>query len=369
LYSGLTAFGFHSAADGSSLGADAPSWLVNMIQALSGPEATDITGTGSPHAASGLAGGTLNPAFDGGALKMDTAQGAYAQNFTLSANGGTIDQNGNASTFSGVISDAAAGGGTLTIANSGTGGSVTLTGVNTYVGATTIDSGVTLALAGDGSIASSSKVTDNGTFDISGTTHGASIQSLAGTGNVALGGQTLTLSHANDTFSGAIAGSGGVTVNGGTETLSGANTYTGATTIGSEGTLALSGTGSIASSSKVTDNGTFDISGTTNGASIQSLAATMTHFGVVNRVVADASLLDETLAFAQKAAHGPTRAYAAHKALLRAWAVGGVSAADEAMFDIAMPLFETDDARRGINSAVDALKAGRPRPALDFKGG
>jgi enoyl-CoA hydratase/carnithine racemase len=97
-------------------------------------------------------------------------------------------------------------------------------------------------------------------------------------------------------------------------------------------------------------------------------AATMAQFGVVNHVVADERLLDETLAFAQRAAHGPTRAYAAHKALLRAWAVGGVSAADEAMFDIAMPLFEADDARRGIHSAVEALKAGRPRPVMDFKG-
>jgi hypothetical protein len=65
---------------------------------------------------------------------------------------------------------------------------------------------------------------------------------------------------------------------------------------------------------------------------------------------------------------GPTRAYAAHKALLRAWAVGGVAAADDAMFDIAMPLFETGDVQRGLKSAVDALKAGKPRPVLDFKG-
>ena len=38
------------------------------------------------------------------------------------------------------------------------------------------------------------------------------------------------------------------------------------------------------------------------------------------------------------------------------------------MFDIAMPLFETDDVQRGLKSAVDALKAGKPRPVLDFKG-
>jgi len=38
------------------------------------------------------------------------------------------------------------------------------------------------------------------------------------------------------------------------------------------------------------------------------------------------------------------------------------------MFDIAVPLFETDDVQRGLKSAVHALKAGRPRPILDFKG-
>lgn len=40
-------------------------------------------------------------------------------------------------------------------------------------------------------------------------------------GNVSLGGNTLTLPHATDTFSGVIAGSGGIAVNGDTETLSG----------------------------------------------------------------------------------------------------------------------------------------------------
>ena len=97
-------------------------------------------------------------------------------------------------------------------------------------------------------------------------------------------------------------------------------------------------------------------------------AATMERFGVVNRVVPDAQLLDEARAFALKVAKGPTRAHAAHKALLRAWTTGGVGTADDAMFDIAMPLFETDDVTRGLRSAVDALKAGKPRPVLDFQG-
>jgi enoyl-CoA hydratase/carnithine racemase len=97
-------------------------------------------------------------------------------------------------------------------------------------------------------------------------------------------------------------------------------------------------------------------------------AAVMAAAGVVNRVVADDAVVHEATAFAQRVAHGPTRAHAAHKALLRAWAVGGVAAADEAMFDIALPLFETEDVRTTLPTAVDAFKAGRPRPALDFHG-
>lgn len=97
-------------------------------------------------------------------------------------------------------------------------------------------------------------------------------------------------------------------------------------------------------------------------------AVTMERFGVINRVVADAELVQTAEVFARKLATGPTRAHAAHKALLRARAVGGVCAADEMMFDVAMPLFDTDDVKRGIPSAVKAFKAGTPRPVLDFKG-
>lgn len=97
-------------------------------------------------------------------------------------------------------------------------------------------------------------------------------------------------------------------------------------------------------------------------------AATMAQAGVVNHVVSDAEVLAAARSFAVTLASGPTRAYAVNKALLRAWADGGVSGADNVLFDLAMPLFETDDVRRGISSAVSALRAGKPRPALDFTG-
>lgn len=111
-------------------------------------------------------------------------------------------------------------------------GTTILTAANTYTGATTI-SGSTLALSGTGSIANSSDVIDHGTLDISAASNGASITSLGGTsaGNVNLGTQTLTLTHANDTFAGVIGGSGGVVLTNGQETLNGINTYTGSTTV------------------------------------------------------------------------------------------------------------------------------------------
>jgi enoyl-CoA hydratase/carnithine racemase len=97
-------------------------------------------------------------------------------------------------------------------------------------------------------------------------------------------------------------------------------------------------------------------------------AAIMMQHGVVNRVVPDGDLAAVSREVAHRAAQGPTLAHAAHKALLRIWAESGVAAADSAMPDIAMPLFSSQDVRRGLPSAVEALKQGKPRPVLDFKG-
>jgi autotransporter-associated beta strand protein len=160
-----------------------------------------------------------------------------------------------AMTLSGVIADGSAAG---SLGKVGT-GQLTLSGTNTYTGATAINEG-TLALTGAGNIASSSGVVANGAFDISGVSGaGTSVRTLSGSGSVTLGAKTLTLTNASGNFFGAINGGGGVTLASGTETLTGTNTYTGGTTI-TGGTLQLGNggtTGSIVGN--VTDNAVFAI--------------------------------------------------------------------------------------------------------------
>lgn len=167
--------------------------------------------------------GELNIA--AGGLTVDT------QAFTVAAGSG----------FSGV--------GGLTKVGTGT---LNLRVVNAYTGETVIQAG-TLGLTSSGSIAASSRVVANGTFSISGiAAAGTSIQSLAGSGAVTLGTKDLTITNANDTFSGIISGSGDLTLTGGTQTLSGVNDYTGATNVNG-GTLVING--SITSSVTVASLG------------------------------------------------------------------------------------------------------------------
>jgi uncharacterized protein with beta-barrel porin domain len=122
-----------------------------------------------------------------------------------------------------------------------------------------INSG-TFALGGAGSVAGAHGVVANGTLDISGiSAAGASIQTLSGSGNVALGAKTLLLTNASGNFAGTASGIGGLTLAGGMETLSGLNNYTGPTTINGG---VLSVTGSIASSNLTTVNAGGTLAGT-----------------------------------------------------------------------------------------------------------
>lgn len=202
----------------------------------------------------------------GGSLGLGTAASI------LVANNGNVS--GSSATMSGVIS----GNGDLSIGGGGFNGTLNLSAVNTYTGSTAINSGM-LALTATGSIPNSPVVISNGTLDISQTTAGASVATLAGSGNVALGSKTLTVTNGSTTFYGSLVDggigggtAGNLTIAGGTQTLGGLNLYSGNTTINGGATLALSGAGTIFNSAGVVDNGTLDISQLTSGALIKTLS-------------------------------------------------------------------------------------------------
>ncbi len=225
-----------------------------------GPAVPVITAidTGAAFYNASALGTTLTPNFEGGTLRMDQANAAYGDNFTLDGSStNTIDQYGNSSTFNGVFSDAVSGTpGNLTIANSGQGGSVTLSWMNTYTGTTTIEQGATLSLYNQGRINQSSLVTVDGTFDISQAQLGQ-IKDLAGSGSVVLGSTPLLITAASQDFGGVISGAGGVNVLAGTQTLSGENTFTGGLGISQGATVVIGNGGTTGSiDSNVNNYGT-----------------------------------------------------------------------------------------------------------------
>jgi autotransporter-associated beta strand protein len=204
-----------------------------------------LNGTNTYSGGTVISAGTLQLGFGG-------TTGSIIGNVTDNAN--FAINRSDAFTFSGVIS------GTGAFQQLGT-GTTTLTAIESYGGLTTIAAG-RLALSSAGNITSSSGVLADGAFDISGVSGaGTSIRNLSGSGSVALGVKTLTLTNASGDFAGAIGGTGGFTLAAGKETLSGLSTYTGATNINA-GTLSVNG--SIASSSLTTVNAGGTLGG--NGA-------------------------------------------------------------------------------------------------------
>jgi enoyl-CoA hydratase/carnithine racemase len=97
-------------------------------------------------------------------------------------------------------------------------------------------------------------------------------------------------------------------------------------------------------------------------------AAQLCAWNVINRVVDDAALEQAARDLAVRLAAGPTRAYAATKALWRLQAESGERAAREALYDRSMPLFETQDAKVALKAAAEALEMGQPRPKMTFEG-
>ena len=171
----------------------------------------------------------------------------------------TLTLTGATDTFSGTIG----GTGGLTVA----GGTEILTGANGYTGTTTINSGATLVVTGSGSIGGSSGVVDNGTFDISGTTAGATINGLSGTGVVETGTKSLTIVDGATSFTGNIAGNGSLAVGGGQQTLNGTSNFT---------TVGITGNGNL----EVGDAGHTGTTLTTAGG-VNLTGGTLSGFGTI----------------------------------------------------------------------------------------
>ena len=158
--------------------------------------------------------------------------------------------------------------GTLTISGaiSGTGGltkqgtgTFTLSGVNTYGGATTINAG-SLQVQGGNAVPDLSAVTVTALTSTLTLLADEEIGSLAGNGNVNLNAFTLTTGGNNSTTfhnNGVISGTGRIVKTGnGIFRLASANTYSGGTTL-NQGTLgfAVSGTGPIGTGTLVINGG------------------------------------------------------------------------------------------------------------------
>jgi enoyl-CoA hydratase/carnithine racemase len=79
-------------------------------------------------------------------------------------------------------------------------------------------------------------------------------------------------------------------------------------------------------------------------------------------------LRQEADALARHIATGPTRAYAAMRAVLKAWSNGGVAAADALMLDLTMDLFSSADATKGFAGTAKAIEENVEPPPLTFEG-
>jgi len=97
-------------------------------------------------------------------------------------------------------------------------------------------------------------------------------------------------------------------------------------------------------------------------------AELMAQWNVVSRVVDDGDLKTGVEVLAARLAAGPPRAYAATKKLLRIWSEEGQKSARAMLYDISMPLFDTQDVQTALRNAAAAANAGKAFPEASFTG-
>lgn len=160
-----------------------------------------------------------------GGARLD-ARGSFTLSNPVTLSNGTafVDTGANNFGLAGAISGAGA------LAKTGT-GTLTLSGANSYTGATWIQEG-TLRTGWFGALSNQTavQISAGATLDLNG--FGQTVGSLSGTGNVLLGGAVLHAggNNTSTTFGGTISGAGSLFKSGtGTLTLNGTNTHTGVT--------------------------------------------------------------------------------------------------------------------------------------------
>jgi len=97
-------------------------------------------------------------------------------------------------------------------------------------------------------------------------------------------------------------------------------------------------------------------------------AATFERWNIVNRVLPDEILHQETINFARTLAKGPTRAHDVTKKMLRAFCDGGVRAADAVIFTEAIKLYDTRDMQAGVERILTQGARNVRHGEKDFKG-
>lgn len=226
--------------------------------------------------------GTMN--LNGGNEKVGALSGSGTTNVganTLTSNGATD------STYSGTIN----GTGGLTKEGAGR---LTLSGDNTYTGATTVAAG-TLATSGNERVADASNLTvQSGAFFVLGGNE--SLATISGAGDIVLAGSNVLTTNATSdtTFSGVLSGAGTLTKVGASKlTLSGTSTATGILNVNA-GSIDLtgsidSGTVNVASGATLnsTNGGLSSLanvtnSGTLNIAAADDTIATLVNIGTIN---------------------------------------------------------------------------------------
>ncbi len=233
-----------------------------------------------------LNGGTLQATSDNSSLFTFSSFGSVAA--FVGPAGALIDTQSNSVTFNQGLQSGAVNDGGLTKYGPGI---LTLTGSNTYVGATTISAG-TLQIGTGGQLNTAGLITvnSNATLAFSGSdtpTQGTnfSSSSITGAGGLSMVGTggLLTLTATN-TYNGP------TTVTAGTLAVNGALTQTSTISVGTTGTLAGSGLiGGTTTPTTLTGNAAINLSGGTIGGPLNVTGGNWTGFGTVSGLVTSSS--------------------------------------------------------------------------------